>query len=316
MNILITGGCGFKGTELAEQLSKKHNVSVIDTQWFGNYHTNPNIKIIKDDIRNISLDHLRSIETVVHLANIANDPGVDLNPILSWEVNVLATQKLIEVCIKSNVKNFIFASSGSVYGVKDEEDVTEDLDLVPISTYNKTKMTAERVLLSYQNHINLHIIRPATVCGYSRRMRLDVSVNMFVFQALKNRKMTIFGGSQVRPNIHIKDINNIYEFFIENPDIENGIYNAGFENLSLLEIADKIKSIIGNHIEIKITKSNDIRSYRLNSYKLLATGFRKKYDVDIAIQDIISKFENNELKDSNEFYTVKWMKKLKLDEIK
>ena len=155
MNILITGGCGFKGTELAEQLSKSNNVTIVDTQWFGNYHSNPKINIIKEDIRNFNLDHLKNIDTVVHLANIANDPGVDLNPVLSWEVNVLASQKLIEGCIKNNVKNFIFASSGSVYGVKEEEDVTEDLELVPISTYNKTKMTAERVLLSYRDNINI-----------------------------------------------------------------------------------------------------------------------------------------------------------------
>lgn len=315
MNILITGGCGFKGTELAEQLSVSNNVTIVDTQWFGNYHSNPKINIIKEDIRNFNLDHLKTIDTVVHLANIANDPGVDLNPVLSWEVNVLASQKLIEGCIKNNVKNFIFASSGSVYGVKEEKDVTEDLELVPISTYNKTKMTAERVLLSYRDDINIHIIRPATVCGYSRRMRLDVSVNMFVFQALQNKKITIFGGTQVRPNIHIKDINNIYEHFINNPDIDAGIYNAGFENLSLLEISDKIKKIIGNDIEIIITKSNDKRSYRLNSDKLISTGYKKKYDVDAAINDIIEKFENKSLNNLDQFYTVKWMKKLRLDEV-
>ena len=315
MNILITGGCGFKGTELAEQLSINHNITVIDTQWFGNYLNNKNIRILKKDIRNLDSQFLKGIDSVIHLANIANDPGVDLNPVLSWEVNVLATQKLIEGCIKNKVKHFIFASSGSVYGVKDELQVTEDLDLVPISTYNKTKMAAERVILSYKDNINIHIIRPATVCGYSRRMRLDVSVNMFVFQALMNKKMTIFGGKQVRPNIHIKDINNIYEYFINNPNIKHGVYNAGFENLSLLEIADKIKNIIGNDIEIVITKSNDIRSYRLNSDKLLSTGFKKKYSVDIAINDIISKFENNKLKNLDQYYTVKWMKKLKLDSL-
>ncbi len=315
MNILITGGCGFKGTELADQLSINHNITVIDTQWFGNYLNNKNIRILKKDIRNLDTQFLKGIDSVIHLANIANDPGVDLNPVLSWEVNVLATQKLIEGCIKNKVKHFIFASSGSVYGVKDELQVTEDLDLVPISTYNKTKMAAERVILSYKDNINIHIIRPATVCGYSRRMRLDVSVNMFVFQALKNKEMTIFGGKQVRPNIHIKDINNIYEYFINNPNIKHGVYNAGFENLSLLEIADKIQSILGNDIKISITKSNDIRSYRLNSDKLMSTGFKKAYNVDNAITDIISKFEKNEIKDLDQFYTVKWMKKLKLDEV-
>jgi len=146
-------------------------------------------------------------------------------------------------------------------------------------------------------------------------MRLDVSVNMFVFQALSNKKITIFGGTQVRPNIHIKDINNIYEYFLTNPNIKSGIYNAGFENLSLIEITDKIKNIIGNNIEVIITKSNDKRSYRLNSDKLIATGFEKKYSVDFAIKDIIKKYENNEIKGLDEFYTVKWMKKLRLDEL-
>ena len=150
------------------------------------------------------------------MANIANDPSVDLNPTLSWEVNVLATKQILEKCIKSKVKHFIYASSGSVYGIKKERNVTEDLSLDPISTYNKTKMISEKVIESYKDHIKYHIVRPATVCGYSPRMRLDVTVNMFVYQSFFKKKINIFGGSQIRPNINIKDLTNVYLHFIKN----------------------------------------------------------------------------------------------------
>ena len=191
-----------------------------------------------------------NVDVIIHLANIANDPAVELNPTLSWEVNVLAGQQLIEKAQRNNVSHFIFASSGSVYGVKDEPKVTEDLELVPISVYNKTKMVAERVFLSYKDKMKVHCIRPATVCGFSPRMRLDVSVNMFTYQALKNKKMTVFGGDQTRPNIHIKDIANVYKHFIENPDIPSGCYNAGFENITIKEIAEMVSEVIPSEIRL------------------------------------------------------------------
>ena len=181
------------------------------------------------------------MNTIIHLANIANDPAVEL--LTSWEVNVLAGQQLIDKASRSGIKHFIFASSGSVYGIKDEEKVTEDLPLVPISVYNKTKMVAERVFLSYSDKMQVHCIRPATVCGLSPRMRLDVSVNMLTFQALKNKRITVFGGMQTRPNIHVKDMANVYKHFIENPDISSGCYNAGFENLEIIEIAIKLRAL-------------------------------------------------------------------------
>ena len=215
MKILVTGGCGYTGTVLVKSLLKdNHKVIVIDTQWFGNYlKRNKNLKIIKGDIRNLKDYYFKRVDSVIHLANIANDPGVELNPNLSWEVNVLAIRKLAELSIKNKVKQIIFASSGSVYGLKKEKKVTEDLDLVPISTYNKTKMIAERVLMSYQDKIKIHCIRPATVCGLSPRMRLDVTVNNLTFQACKNKIITVFGGKQIRPNIHIKDLIRVYKFF-------------------------------------------------------------------------------------------------------
>ena len=185
MNILITGGCGYVGTVLTETLlNDGYKITVIDTQWFGNnLKKHPNLINIKGDIRNIESINLEKIDTILHLANIANDPAVELNPTLSWEVNVLAAQQLADKAIRHGVKHFVYASSGSVYGVKDEPQVTEELSLVPISVYNKTKMVAERVLLSYKDKMQVHCIRPATVCGMSPRMRLDVSVNMLTFHA-------------------------------------------------------------------------------------------------------------------------------------
>ncbi len=312
MKILVTGGCGYKGSVLVPTLLEKgHEVISVDTQWFGNYlNEHPQLKNLKSDVRDIEISILKGVDVVIHLANIANDPAVELNPNLSWEVNVLATQQLMEKSRKVGVKQFIFASSGSVYGVKEEDKVTEELDLVPISVYNKTKMIAERVLLSYKDDMVVHCIRPATVCGYSPRMRLDVSVNMFTYQALKNGKMTIFGGDQTRPNIHIKDIVNVYLHFIDNPNIESGCYNAGFENISILEIAKMVKEKIPS--EIIVSESNDPRSYRQDSTKLLNTGFSQKFKVKDAINEIYEVYNKGQLLDSDNCFTVKWMKTLNL----
>ena len=312
MNILITGGCGYVGTVLTETLlNDGHKINVIDTQWFGNHlKEHPNLKNIKGDIRNIESINLEKIDTILHLANIANDPAVELNPTLSWEVNVLAAQQLADKAIRNGVKHFVYASSGSVYGVKDEPQVTEELSLVPISVYNKTKMVAERVLLSYKDKMQVHCIRPATVCGMSPRMRLDVSVNMLTFQALKNKKITVFGGDQTRPNIHMKDMVRVYQHFVNNSDIESGCYNAGFENISILQIAEMVKNKLG--AEIIVSESNDPRSYRQNSDKLLNTGFKQEYGVDYAINEIIDAYNDKKLVESDSCYTVKWMKNLNL----
>lgn len=312
MNILMTGGCGYIGTVLTEKLLEDgHKLKVIDTQWFGNHlKAHPNLTILKEDIRNIDAIDLDQIDTILHLANIANDPAVELNPTLSWEVNVLAAQQLADKAVRNGVKHFVYASSGSVYGVKDEPHVTEDLTLVPISVYNKTKMVAERVLLSYRDKMQVHCIRPATVCGISPRMRLDVSVNMLTFQALKNNKITVFGGNQTRPNIHIKDMVRVYQHFLNHADTESGSYNAGFENISILEIAEMVKNKLG--AEIIISESNDPRSYRQNSEKLLKTGFQQKYGVEYAINEITEEYKKGNLVESDQCYTVKWMKHLHL----
>jgi nucleoside-diphosphate-sugar epimerase len=307
--ILVTGGCGYVGSKLVNALKKKYFVKVIDIQWFGNHLNNDkNLIIERADIRELGSDFIdKDFYAVIHLANIANDPAVELNQALSWEVNVLAAKKLVETSILHGVKKFIYASSGSVYGIKKEEKVTEDLDLLPISTYNKTKMICERLLQSYQDQISIYNIRPATVCGLSPRMRFDVSVNMLTLQALQHNEINIFGGSQIRPNIHIDDLVRVYEHFLEEK-IKPGNYNAGFENLTITEIAKKIQDKI--YCKINFTESNDPRSYRQCSEKLLKTNFRPKKKVSNAIDEIINAYDKKNIKIDDTCFTINWMKKI------
>ena len=221
MKILVTGACGYKGTVLVPKLLVQgHQVIALDTQWFGNFLApHPALTVLQQDVRDTHNIDLTGVDAIVHLASIANDPCGDLNPKLTWEVSALATMQLADKARREGVKHFVYASSGSVYGVKEEEQVVEDLSLEPISEYNKTKMVSERVLLSYQQDMTVQIVRPATVCGLSRRMRLDVSVNMLTVQALKNKRITVFGGDQTRPNIHIDDITDLYLFLLDNPQV-------------------------------------------------------------------------------------------------
>ena len=310
MNILILGGCGYTGSPLTKLLlDRGHNVKVIDIQWFGNYlKKDKKLKIEKKDIRNLVLNDFKNVDIVIHLANIANDPSVDLSPHLSWDVNVLCIKKICEYSIKQKVKKIIYASSGSVYGIKDEPLVTEDLELVPISVYNKTKMIAERVFNSFNRDIEVFNIRPATVCGISERMRLDVSVNMLTYQAVKDKKIKVFGGDQIRPNIHIDDLIDVYLHFLTKK-LTPGTYNAGFENLKIIEIAEMIKLI--TNVPIEITKnSNDPRSYRLSSEKLLRTGFMPKKNVKRAIEELYEIYVKDISKFSEKNFNVLWLKKI------
>jgi len=306
MKILVTGGCGYKGHVLIPKLlSAGHTVLAFDIQWFGNFlEPHLNLLVVKGDVRNIDEVPLDGVDCIIHLASIANDPCGDLNPKLTWEVSALATMQLADKAKRLGIKRFIYASSGSVYGIKEEDEVTEDLELEPISEYNKTKMVAERVLLSYKDEMVVQIVRPATVCGYSPRMRLDVSVNLLTMHALSKGKITVFGGKQVRPNIHIDDIADMYIHLIDNPQFK-GIFNAGFENISILDIANLVTKHIP--VEIEITESNDPRSYRVNSDRLLATGFKPKKKVENAIIEIIEKYNSGVLKDDENFYNLKWM---------
>ena len=308
MKILVTGACGYKGTVLVPKLLKLgHHVLALDTQWFGNFLEKHNrLEVVRLDIINTNKIDLSNIDTVIHLASIANDPCSDLDPKLTWETSCLATMKLAEKAYASNVGQFIYASSGSVYGISDKEHVTEDVKLNPISEYNKTKMCAERILLSYSDKMDIQIIRPATVCGYSPRMRLDVAVNLLTMQALETGIIKVLGGNQIRPNIHIDDITDLYLFFLENRNL-NGIYNAGFENISILDIAKLIQKKL--HSQIVIENSNDPRSYRLNSDKLLSTGFKPKRSVEIAINEICQLYKEKKLLNKDYFHNLKWMKK-------
>ena len=312
MKILVTGGCGYIGSILVPKLLQQgHIVTVIDIQWFGNFlEDHENLTVINMDVQDVDNIPLKSTDAIIHLANIANDPCGDLNSKLSWEVNALTTMKLVEKAIECDVKQFIHSSSGSVYGVKDEDQVTEDLSLVPISDYNKTKMISERVLMSYMDQICIHMIRPATVCGYSPRMRLDVAVNMLTMQACVNGRITVFGGDQTRPNIHIQDITDVFIHFLGAAPDTAGVYNAGFENISILEIAERANEKVP--AEIIVSESNDPRSYRLNSDKLLSTGFKPKYNVAYGINEVIEAYQKGLIKDNDNCYNVKTMKKLDL----
>jgi nucleoside-diphosphate-sugar epimerase len=308
LKILVTGACGYKGSVLVPKLLKQgYKVDALDIQWFGNeLPEHDNLTVLKQDVRDVANIDLTGINAIIHLASVANDPCGDLNPKLTWEISALATMQLADYAARANIKHFIYASSGSVYGVKDEEQVTEDLALDPISEYNKTKMVSERVLLSYADKMTVQIIRPATVCGLSPRMRLDVAVNMLTMQAIKNGVITIFGGDQVRPNIHIEDITNLYMFLLQHPDVQ-GVFNAGFENISILDIANRVVEKVG--AEIVVTPSNDPRSYRINSDKLLATGFKPQYCVADAIAQIIEAYQAGRLQDEDRWYNLKWMQR-------
>jgi nucleoside-diphosphate-sugar epimerase len=278
---------------------------VLDTQWFGN-HLEPQsrLKMLRMDVRDIDSIDLSGYDTVFHLANIANDPSVEINPYASWEINVLATMRLIDRAARQGVRQFVFASSASVYGLKSEANVTEDLELVPLSEYNKTKMVAERVIMSYQASLVTTIVRPATVCGPSPRMRLDLTVNLLTMQALTKGAMTVFGGSQVRPNIHIDDLVDAYLYLFEHRI--GGVYNAGFENLTVLDIARRIAERVP--AEVKVLPSNDPRSYRVCSDRLVAAGFAPRKNVATAIEEIVAAHRDGWLKEEPVTHNVTWMK--------
>ena len=312
MNFLITGGAGYIGTKLTKHLlSNNHKVLVVDNLWFGNQHTkHKNLKIIKEDIRNFDKLNIKNIHTIIHLANIANDPTVELNPTLSWEVNVLASKIIAEHAIKNKVKKIIFFSSGSVYGVKKEKKVTEDLKLDPISVYNKTKMIAERIFLSYKNQINIKCLRPATVSGFSERLRLDLTVNKLTFDAFYKKKIFVDGGAQIRPTVNLKDIIRVVDHLLfTKKEFKDNIYNMGFENLSIMQVAKRIQKKTGAKLIVK--KKLDIRSYRQDSSRLIKTGFKPKFNIDDSIDELILHFSQKKLNQfgTNNFNLIK-MKKL------
>jgi nucleoside-diphosphate-sugar epimerase len=309
---LVIGGCGYVGSVLVNTLvNESWDVTVMDSMWFGNHlQSHPKLTIIHQDIRDAFGLPNERFDVVFHLANIANDPAALINAALSWETNVLSMRHILEWAIATEVGRFIFSSSGSVYGVSEQERVIETSQLRPISTYNKTKMIAERVALSYANDIEIAILRPATVCGISPRMRFDVTVNLFARQAAIDGKVTVDGGSQIRPNIHVNDLAMAFLHLAEKTTPAD-IYNAGFENLSIMQIAERVAEISG--CQVVATGEVDPRSYRLDSTKLTRTGFFPQHGVDDAITEVIEGLSLGALEDRPEWHSVEWLAKLVRD---
>jgi nucleoside-diphosphate-sugar epimerase len=326
--VLITGGAGYVGTLLTKQLlNRNYKVIVYDTFWFGDFiQDHDNLQKIKGDIRDIKKlsDIKDEIYTVIHLACISNDNTFELNPKLSEEINYNAFIPLISFFKNKGVKRFINASSSSVYGFSDNPNVTEDHPLLPLTLYNKFKGLCEPIL--FENHSDNFVcvnVRPATVCGCSPRMRFDLSVNILTHLATKKQEITVFGGKQMRPNLHIKDMCNFYEFLLEADTklVGNKTFNISDENISIENIALKIKDIFKNKYNLdilikKVESEDDKRSYHLNSDKIKKElNFDLKYSVDDAITDIYSLLQTGKFDDSlvnDIYYNIKTLKKLKI----
>lgn len=306
MKVLVTGACGYTGSVLTQKLQNLgHEVIGWDIQWFGNHIA------LTDPPTDIRFERRipPGTEAIIHLAAIANDPSVAFYPRLSWETGVLATMQLCEAAIKAGCKRFVYASSVSVYGA-DRGLVTESDELRPLSDYNKTKMAAERVLLSYVFNMNTAIVRPATVCGLSPRMRMDLTVNMLTGQALDSGIMTLHGGQQMRPSIHVEDLTDLYVSLVTDKADVMGTFNAGFENNTLLEIAEMVKAAVGGRIDI--TDQRDARSYQVNSDKLLQ-WFKPRYTIKDAIMQIAGAYKAGRLAVNNpQWSNLGWMKQMEI----
>jgi nucleoside-diphosphate-sugar epimerase len=322
-NILVIGGGGYVGTYLVDELIKNNYlVTVFDLFIYGNFlENNNNLNIIKGDIRDLQLLRkiIKNFDSVIHLACISNDPSFDLNPQLGKSINFDPFEDLIKICKHEGVKRFIYASSSSVYGVKLEKDVDESSSLEPLTDYSKYKALCEDVLFKYNDKdFTCCVVRPATVCGYSKRQRLDLVVNILTNLAYNKKEISIYGGEQLRPNINIKDMSNAYLFLINQPKqlISGEVFNIGFENYSVNTLSNLVIRNIKHKVLIKHLKSEDNRSYHISSKKIQKKlGFKNHFNIEDAIIELVNIFKKKILIDplNNEIYfNIKRMKSLGL----
>jgi nucleoside-diphosphate-sugar epimerase len=324
--IMVTGGAGYVGSSLVPKLlTTGYEVTVLDLYIYGDVFAslgaNPNLVQVKGDLRN-SADVAKAMtgcDAVIHLACISNDPSFDLNPGLGKSINFDCFRPLVKASKDAGIKRFIYASSSSVYGIKDSPDVTEDLPLVPLTDYSKYKAMCEDVLDQEREPGFVTVtLRPATVCGYAPRLRLDLTVNILTNHAINNGRITVFGGDQLRPNIHIEDMTDLYVRLLEEPDetINGRTWNAGYHNLKVRTIADMVREQVGPSVDIVVTPTDDHRSYHVSSEKIRRDlGFVAARTVQDAIFDLkrafLGGYVPNAMTDDR-YYNIKRMQALKL----
>jgi nucleoside-diphosphate-sugar epimerase len=323
-NIFITGGAGYVGSALVPRLLQGgHSVTVLDLMIYGEevLKPHPKLNVVKGDIRDQELlrKTLPGHDCVIHLACISNDPSFELNPNLGKSINLDAFRPLVEISKQSGVSRFIYASSSSVYGVKEEPNVSENFSLEPLTDYSKFKADCEKILAEYQSDdFTTVTIRPATVCGYAPRQRLDVVVNILTNLAYHKREITVFGGDQLRPNIHIEDMVDAYLVLLNAPKekIAGEIFNAGYINYTVTELANMVREVIGDDVKLITTPTNDNRSYHVSSEKIARVlGFKAKRTIQDAARDLKNAFEKGLLPDSltNQMYfNIKRMQNVEL----
>jgi len=322
--IYITGGAGYVGAVLVPKLlDEGHHVTVLDLMMYGEdvIQPHPNLTLIKGDIRDQSLlkQTITGHDAVIHLACISNDPSFELNPNLGKSINLDAFEPLVQISQHAGVKRFIYASSSSVYGVKEEKNVHEEMSLEPLTDYSKFKADCEKILTRYQSpEFTTVTIRPATVCGYSPRQRLDVVVNILTNLAFHKREISVFGGKQLRPNIHIADMVDAYLVVLNAPKekIAGEIFNVGTENQSVLELAQTVQSVMGADVKLVATPTNDNRSYHISSQKIAnLLGFVPSHSIAEASRDIKNALEQGLLPNSltdERYFNIKRMQNIEL----
>jgi len=322
--VFITGGAGYVGAVLVPNLLEKgYGVTVLDLMIYGEnvLPKHPNLNTVKGDIRDQAL--LKKLipghDAVIHLACISNDPSFELNPDLGKSINLDAFRPLVEFSKSCSVKRFIYASSSSVYGIKDEPNVHEEMVLEPLTDYSQFKADCEKILAEYQSDdFTTVTIRPATVCGYSPRQRLDVVVNILTNLAYHKREISVFGGDQLRPNIHIADMVEAYIALLnaDKEKIAGKIFNAGYENQPVSMIAETVKKVVGEDVKLITTPSDDNRSYHISSQKIKdEIGFETTHTIQDAVEDLCAAFDKGLLPNSLEdemYFNIKRMQNVEL----